>query len=141
MKRSFDTLMSAVTFAESGEFDTSRELMKEGKRILVSVNSETSGKELFRYASNICKRTGASLDVLYSGSLVDGVLANKLTKLLADDVSYRLVLGKGNVKKDIINYTNTHSDIIFAVVDNEVPSLPQIRQRLKCPLVVVSRAT
>ncbi len=132
--------MSAVTFAESGEFDTARELMKDGKRILVAVDTETSGNGIFSYASNMCKRIGATLDVLYNGSRVDGEFAKKLAKLLADGINYRLVQGKGDVKRDIINYTNAHRNIIFAVVDNGIQGLPQIRQRLKCPLVVVSGA-
>ncbi|MDA8083244.1 MAG: hypothetical protein M0024_06275 [Nitrospiraceae bacterium] len=29
----FDRLMSAVTFAEAGEFETAREIMREGERL------------------------------------------------------------------------------------------------------------
>lgn len=65
IKRKIEDLMSAVSFAEEGEFETARELMKEDRRVLLAVRKGQIDRKTFRYAVNTCKRIGASLDVLY----------------------------------------------------------------------------
>ena len=68
LKKKVEDLMSAISFAEEGEFDTAREMLKEERRVLLAIKENHLDKKTFRYAINTCKRVGADLDILYVSS-------------------------------------------------------------------------
>ncbi len=150
LKKKIEDLMSAVSFAEEGEFDTARQLLKEERRVLLAVRKEHVDGKIFKYALNTCKRIGASLDILYisSSETKDPVLEQCLSDLKEEGVNYRLIRKSGCLKEEIIDYTTLKKEILFAVTESsdnlEVDckgkgkSLSEAWQKLKCPLVVVA---
>src|SRR3990172_12976093 len=117
LKKKIEDLMSAVSFAEEGEFDTAREFLKEERRVLLAVRRGQADRKTFRYALNICKRVAAKLDVLYI-SPVEGAhpgLEQGLADLREEGIEHRLIRKEGCLKQEIIDYTNSEAGVLFAV--------------------------
>jgi hypothetical protein len=150
LKKKIEDLMSAVSFAEEGEFETARELLKEERRILLAVRTGQVDSKTFRYALNTCKRIGASLDVLYisPSEAEDPLLDQCLSDLKQEGIDYRLIRKSGCLKQEIIDYTTAKKEIVFAVTESsdnldvdckgKGKGLSEAWQNLKCPLVVVA---
>lgn len=150
LQKKIEDIMSAVSFAEEGEFVTARELIKEERRILLAVRAGQVDSKTFRYAANTCKRIGAKLDVLYiSPSSSDDPLLNQcLADLKEQGIETRLIRKNGCMKQEIIDYTSAKKDIVFAVTESsdnldvdckgKGKGLSEAWQNLKCPLVVVA---
>ncbi|MCL5062341.1 MAG: hypothetical protein M0Z70_00190 [Nitrospiraceae bacterium] len=145
-----ERLMSAVSFAEEGEFNTAREMLKEERRVLLAVKREQMDKRTFRYAINACKRIGAHLDILYISPVeaMDPVLEECLSEIEKEGINYRLMHKSGCIKQEIIDYTNSKKGVLFAVTESsdnlnvdckgKDKKLSEAWQNLKCPLVVVA---
>lgn len=150
LKKKMEDLMSAISFAEEGEFDTAREMLKEERRVLLAIKEDHLDKKTFRYAINTCKRVGAHLDILYVSSVekMSPVLEQCLEELKNDGISFRVVRKNGCLKQQIIDYTNKKKEILFAVTKSfenldldctgKGKRLSEAWQRLRCPLVVVA---
>ncbi|MBF0558127.1 MAG: universal stress protein [Nitrospirae bacterium] len=148
--KSIETAMMAASFAEEGDADSAREVLKEERGVLLAIRREQMDKKTFRYAVNTCKRTGARLDIIYisPAESSDPLLEECLAELRSEGVNYRLMHKKGCLKKEIIDYTNNKKDIIFAVTESadsldvdctgKGKMLSEAWQNLKCPLVVVT---
>ncbi len=142
--------MSAVSFAEEGEFETARGLLKEERRILLALRAGQVDRKTFRYAINTCKRIGAKLDVLYVSppDSADPELERCITDLKDQGIDYRLIRKSGCMKQEIIEHTSAQKDIVFAVTESSAnldvdckgkgKGLSEAWQNLKCPLVVVA---
>lgn len=145
-----ERLMSAVSFAEEGEFNAAREMLKEERRVLLAVKREQMDKRTFRYAINACKRIGAHLDILYISPVeaIDPVLEECLSEIEKEGINYRLMHKSGCIKQEIIDYTNSKKGVLFAVTESsdhlnvdckgKDKKLSEAWQNLKCPLVVVA---
>ncbi len=140
--------MAAVSFAEEGEYDTARELIKERRKVLLAIRRGQIDPRTLRYAVNTCKRIGASLDVLYISASEgeDPVLAQCISELEKEGMDFRLTRKSGCLKQEIIDYTNSKREILFAVTESaehldtgcKGKALSEAWQNLKCPLVVVA---
>ncbi len=150
LKKKVEDLMSAISFAEEGEFDTAREMLKEKRRVLLAVKENHLDKKTFRYAINTCKRVGADLDILYvsSSGKTSPVLEQCMEDLKNEGINFRVVQKHGCLKQQIIDYTNSKKEILFAVTKSlenldldcggKGKRLSEAWQRLSCPLVVVA---
>ena len=150
IKKRIEDLMSAVSFAEEGDFETARELLREEGKVLLAVRSTQLERKTIRYAINACKRIGASLDILYISSpdSADSTLAQCLAEIEKEGIKYRLVRKSGCLKQEIIDYTNSRKDVLFAVTESsdnldvecrgKRKGLTEAWKNLKCPLVVVA---
>lgn len=145
--------MSAVAFAESGEHETAREILKGQKTVLLAISDTMFDKNAFKYALNTSQRVNASLEILYmteSGQERRG-LKDFLAEVKKEGFKFSLVMGSGCVKKAILDYTDRRSDILFVVVGASLElnigcevherSFSKEWKNLKCPLVVVSKNT
>ncbi len=153
LQKKIEDIMSAVSFAEEGEFATARELVKEERRILLAIRAGQVDRKTFRYAVNTCKRIGAKLDVLYisPSSAEDTLLDQCLADLHEQGIDYRLIRKSGCMKQEIIDYTSAKKDVVFAVTESSEnldvdckgkgKGLSEAWQNLKCPLVVVAENT
>ncbi len=143
----FEEMMVASTFAEAGEFETARQILRENRRILLCLRKGQINEKTLLYAINACKRTGSGLDILYISS--DGIeteeIVDFMKSLESEGINYRLVKKTGCVKKEIVNYVNENRSIDFVVVESSEDldidcregTLSGIWHSLKCPLVVV----
>jgi len=150
MMRDLENTLAAASFAEEGEIDAAREMLKEDRKVLLAIRENQIDSKTFRYAINTCKRNGASLDILYisSSESLHPLLSESLAELQKEGISFRLVRKHGCLKQQIIDYTNATKEIIFAVTESsdnldvdcagKSGRLSDAWQNLKCPLVVVA---
>lgn len=143
--------MSAVAFAEAGEHEVAREMLKGQKTVLLAISDRAFDSNALTYALNISERIKANLEILYvSDSDRDRQgLNNFLSEVKKVGFRFSLVMKKGCVKKAILEYTDKRSEILFVVVGAalelnigcEVSEkvFSKAWKKLKCPLVVVSK--
>jgi hypothetical protein len=153
MMKKIEDLMTATSFAEEGEFDSAQLFLRGERRVLLAVREGHIDAKTLKYALNTTKRINAHLDILFVSS--DGnedqnaatALARFQADLKAEGVQYRLIQRTGCLKQEIVDYTNTEKEILFAVVESpgsldaeckkKDTRLSELWQNLKCPLVVV----
>lgn len=145
--------MTAVSFAEEGELETARSIAAEGRRILLGLNHGQVDAKTLKYAQNTAQRVGAELHILYVSAaggrenIADPLLEQFEAELKSQGISCRIVRRTGCLKQQIIDYTNTEKEILFAVIESPASleagcskkdkTLSELWQKLKCPLVVV----
>jgi sugar-specific transcriptional regulator TrmB len=140
--------MAAAAFAEEGEFEAAREILKEQRKILLALSGEKSDFNAFRYAHNICKRIGAGLEILYSKHQDTDFLKEFQHELEKEGIEYNFIPTEGCIKEEILNYTDKRGDILFVVIESSegfninckksTKVVSESWKHLKCPLVVVS---
>ncbi|MBI5199745.1 MAG: universal stress protein [Nitrospirae bacterium] len=147
--KKFEDIFAAAAFAEEGEFETAREMVKGRQTVLLALTGRESDRKSFTYAMNICKRIGAGLEIVYvlNGSEMVSLMDQFQDELKKENIPYEIFQVNGSIKEEIINHTEKRSDIRFVVIessdnlnidckkDNTTP--PKAWEGLKCPLVVV----
>jgi hypothetical protein len=147
----FDELMSAVSFAQAGEHEEARRLMKGREKVLVAISDVHFDKSVFSYALSISRRTSTSLDILYLTRTelhMDEITAF-MSKASDEGITCGVTKKDGCMKQAILDYTSKKKEILFVIVgttpelDIECKagekSLSEAWKKLKCPLVVVSK--
>ena len=153
MMKNVEDALAAVSFAEEGEISSARSLMSEGRRVLLGLKEGRIDANTLKYALNTAMRIGAQLDILYvaapdsNSATVDPLLDQLVSELKAEGILYRMIPRTGCLKQQIIDYTNSEKDILFAVIESphsldadcnkKDKTLAELWQKLKCPLVVV----
>lgn len=150
MMKQVENTLTAASFAEEGESEAARSLLKEGRRVLLALKEGRIDAKTLKYAVNTSKRIGADLDILYVSPLeghADAGMRGLESELSAEGVRYRLIRKSGCLKQAVIDYTSREKEILFAVVeshnslnedcDRKDTMLSELWQKLKCPLVVV----
>ncbi len=148
LSKKIEDLMSAVSFAEEGEFDTARQMLKEERRVLLAVGDGVINKKTLKYAVNTSKRIGADLDILMVSSAAQDAGAEDFVEELGrEGIRFRVIRKRGCLKQGIVDYTNDEKDILFVVIESEDnlnldcaggnKRLSEAWQKLRCPLVVV----
>lgn len=154
MMQKVEDMLAAASFAEEGESETARSLLRDRRRVLLAIRQGRIDARTVKYAVNTSKRVGAALDILYvsaeetpGGS--DAGLEELQSTLSSEGIQYRLVRKSGCLKQAVIDYTNREKEILFAVVESvnsldaeckKDAKLSELWQKLKCPLVVVMDA-
>lgn len=143
--------MSAVSFAEEGEFDTARQVLKEERRVLLAVKEGQIERRSLKYALNTCKRIGAHLDILYvaedeAAGAADPVIAGFCSDIEKEGIRCEVIRNAGCLKRLVIDHTKARKDILFVVIESvEAADMECGRDKrlsdswddLRCPLVVV----
>lgn len=146
--KQIETTLSAVTFAESGEFETAKEILNRNRKVLLGLCNHDD--KVLRYAVNTCKRTDADLDILFinKGNPADEeALINIRSVLSKEGIHFSIHQKHGDLRQEIIDYTQGRTEIIFVVVGpstaantltgNHENALSSSWGRLQCPLVIV----
>jgi hypothetical protein len=148
--KKIEDIMSAVSFAEEGDFNTAREILKKEKRVLLAANNGNIDYRALKYAVNTCKRISAGLDILIvsSRSENNSKLKQTLNELETEGIKHMVSEREGCLKQAIVDYTNSEKDILFVVIEStdeletgcaaKTKKLSEAWQRLRCPLVVVT---
>src|ERR1700687_627535 len=152
LMKNVENALAAATFAEEGQAETARSIMKEGRRVLLALKEGRIDASTLKYALNTSKRIGADLDILHvaapgSTAPIDPLLSNFQSELKAEGITYRMIQRTGCLKQQIIDYTNSEKEILFAVIESPKSldvdcnkgdkTLSELWQKLTCPLVVV----
>jgi len=153
LRKKIEDMLSAITFAEAGEFESARELMaSKKKRVLLAIQSGLGEGKATRYALNTCKRNNADLDILFvdQAGTTNKEIRPLIKEAKREGVYYRIIRRKGRLTDAIIDYTNSESDILFVVVESlkspnrkgnlHNDSLYKGWDSLRCPFVVISGA-
>ena len=139
---------AAAAFAEAGEFETAREMLKARQKVLLTLTEKGSNEKLFKYAVNICKRIDAGLEILSVAS-ADILLNQFIERLKHEGIEYHVTKREGSIKDAIIELTKRMREINFVVIDSSAfegldaeynrsdKGLAKVLKGLKCPLVVV----
>ena len=140
--------MVAAAFAEAGEFETAREILKEDRKILLALTGENSDLNAFRYAINMCKRISAKLEILCEEHYSEYTLAQFTAELEKEAIGYDVTKVMECVKEEVLNFTSERRDILFVVVESSdglnlnckktTKVIENSWKSLKCPLVLVS---
>ncbi len=152
LSKKIEAIMSAITFAEEGEFETAKTLMNTRKRGLLAMRNGVIDLKTCTYALNTCKRIGIGLDLLVVGETEREALHPSITPFLArlkdDSISFSLERTAGCIKQAILHHTESENDIVFVVIESQGTleqncetrdrRLSKLWQQLKCPLVVVA---
>ncbi len=145
--------LTAATFAEEGDLETAHSLIRESRRVLLALKAGQVDPKTLKYALNTAKRIKANLDILYvttsrAGSQnSDPLLSSFKSELSAAGIPFRLISRSGCLKQQIIDYTDSEKEILFAVIESPASldddcnkrdkELSELWRQLKCPLVVV----
>src|SRR4030065_1601754 len=150
--RKIEDAMSAVAFAEAGEHEKAREILKGQKTVLLAISDRLFDRDAFKYALNVSQRIEAHLEILYVIPFEKerARLKNFLSEVEKEGFRFSLVMKKGCMKKAILDYTEKRSEILFVIVGSALEldiecrgtekTLSDAWEKLKCPLRVVSRA-
>lgn len=151
LSKKIEDMMSAISFAEEGEFDTARRMLKEERRVLLAVKDGQIERRSLKYALNTCKRIGAHLDILYvaedeAGGAVDSLITGFCSDIEKEGIRCEVIRNTGCLKRLVIDHTKARKDILFVVIESvEAADMECGRDKrlsdswddLRCPLVVV----
>jgi hypothetical protein len=145
--KKLEDMMTASTFAEAGEFETARELLRCRRRVLLAMREGEVERKALKYALNTCKRIRADMDILYlstTDASANPMLNEFFLELQKEGINYRVVQKTGLLREEIKKYTDCKSNIDFVVVESPAverwdreEGLSKILEKIKCPLVVV----
>jgi hypothetical protein len=150
MKQTFQDTMCAAAFAEAGEFETARQLVmgKSHKKVLLGTSAANLPMEIFRHAMNLCRRVGASLEILHAGPPPFVIGTDCGPDLLENmGVDYRSIDDCDELEKELVDSTRKRSAIIFIVLHALAPLRPEkkrgphlkrMARQIHCPVVVMN---
>lgn len=147
--KKIEDMLSAISFAEEGEFEKAREILREDRKVLLALNEGAIDNKTLRYALNTCKRNNAHLDILLvsHSAATDSMLQQFFVELQGEGIRYRFVQKSGCLKEEIIRHTTANKEILFVVIESsdnlnidcsgKNKQLSDAWQNLNRPLVVV----
>lgn len=147
ISKRFEDMMAASAFAEVGEFEIAKQILRENRRVLLALRKEHISEKTLLYALNACKRIGKGLDILFIShdEFIPGELEDFINRLNSEGINYTLIRKEGCLKKEIIDYVKEKKTIDFVVIESSEDldrdckegSFNDAWYGLKCPLVVV----
>lgn len=144
----FEADMAAASFAEAGEHEFAKEILREKRNVLLAITDEKKDMGAFKYAINICKRIGTGLHLLLPEKIMEIAKDTLSPELTREGINHKLIKISQCIREEILEYTKKNRDILFVVVESidgldincreSQQKIPDTWKSLSCPLVVVS---
>ncbi len=139
-------ILSASAFAEAGEYETARQLIKADHRVLLMLAGTVGDAKSLKYAENFCDRMKAKLEVLCAAGMRQSVEVS-LSSIREKGIEYTIDETDGCLKQAVVDITSRNRDIRYVVVNSyhdlesgcgeDANALQDVTNIVKCPLVVV----
>ncbi|MGV1100939.1 hypothetical protein ACUUL3_16205 [Thiovibrio sp. JS02] len=158
--------MASAAFAEAGEFETARQLLKPvknaHKRVLLGTDKAEIDAKTIGYAMRLCQRIGGNLEIFHVLRMSDAKMATEIeqkkdlidalkAKFGTKGISYQLVMGQDCLADEVLKHTTTRRDllcVVFDALEAGSSSCLQAKQNmiakfhaLNCPVVVYAEST
>ena len=144
--RQLENALSASAFAEAGEHEIARQLLKPDERVLLVLVGNAGDTKSLKYAENFCDRMKAKLEVLCPIGMKEQAEL-LLAQVRGKGINYKIDETDGCLKQAVLDITSAASDIRYVVIGsyqdleagcgNDANVLPDVRDIVRCPLVVV----
>jgi hypothetical protein len=144
--KQLENTLSASAFAEAGEYETARQLIKTDQRVLLVLTGTIGDAKSLKYAENFCERMKAKLEVICSAGMRDSIEAS-LRSIREKGIEYTLTVTAGCLKQAMVDITLANQDILYVVVNSfsdlevgcsgDLNTKTDVRDMVRCPLVVV----
>jgi hypothetical protein len=139
-------MLSAVAFAEAGEFETATQLLGAERQVLLALREDRLDERAFNCALSLCQRVNAGLDILLVSATeaLPSRLARFFGELRSAGIGYRFVRGDGTFGKETTRYVRSCRTVAFVVIESLESWGDDCRgepwRALGCPLVVATGA-
>jgi len=131
-KQTFQDTMCAAAFAEAGEYETARQLVRGGhaKKVLLGTGATSLPLEIFRHAVNLCRRAGATLEILHAGPAPLAIGPDCDSGMLEEmGIDCRSIEASGDLEKELLDSTSQRNDIIFVLLHALAPRGRTVQKR------------
>ncbi|MEJ2719190.1 MAG: universal stress protein [Deltaproteobacteria bacterium] len=136
LRKAFEHYAAATAFGESGESKTAVEISRTPRHVttvLLAVDGSDLDTDALRFATNLCTRMDASLDVLQvihklppeSGESLESLRAkyaeemrNHMAEAGMHGMSTHISVSVGDVDKEVYAYAKNHKEVVAVVVDS-----------------------
>lgn len=152
LRKKIEDMMSAITFAEEGDFVTARSLAEPRKRVLLAIRNNRFDRKTCSYALNTSKRIGCGIDILVitnnEQEALSPAIAPLLEQLEQEKITYSASTKTGCLKQAILEHMAERDNVLFVVIDSQDSlnsncltkdkRLTDAWRQIQCPLVVVA---
>jgi hypothetical protein len=138
--QSLETWFNAVTFAEAGEFDTARDLLKGEQHVLLVLPDDQFQQNTLDHALNLSSRCGATILDIFYPPLAEAHLQSLLQTYHNSAIRWQTLAIQGDLGKAVLEYTRHTPTIAFVMLEEVLENLAVLTppwRHLPCPLVVM----
>lgn len=158
IRKRIEEAMSAVAFAEEGEFETARQMVKNRKtahkKVLLGTEAAELDLQFLQYALQLCARLEAGLEIVHmvkldaSSEEKEKMGLQQLQGSLEEkNIVYQAVIGSGTLEAEVEKYARGRGDILCVVLESARNELRERRsladkkenkflKNLSCPVVL-----
>lgn len=120
--------MSAVAFAEAGEFETARQMVRHqktaNKKVLLGTDVNEIDRQFLQYALQLCARLEAGLEIVHmveleaSSQKEEKNLRQMQQRLEEKNIVYQAVVPGSSLEEEVERYARGRGDILCVVLES-----------------------
>jgi hypothetical protein len=139
-----ETWFNAVTFAEAGEFETAREILKDEQHVLLVLPDDTFRQNTLDRALNLSSRCGAAILDIFYPPLAETHLHTLLQTYHDSAIRWQTLAIQGDLDTAVLDYVRRTPAVAFVMLEEMSENLATLTspwRNLPCPLVVMTSGT